>query len=971
MFKPPRRAGSARDACTGKNSYILIFPTWPFPCSISAPIMRILPLPLGHRLFVTLGLAALALSQATANAQNVVRVPADTNSIQDAINNVADGGRVEIAAGTYNAPDGAYTNPAGKAVTVQAAAGASVTISGGGIHDILRITNAQRASGKPMTFIGLTFTNGAMAQSFLGGVAILGQCEAIFRNCTFVNNSATGGPAAGALYIAASVVSLEGCTFSNNTSRNGGGAIYASDSRIYVTNCHFNGNRCDLPGHAGNAPGGAIFTFNSRLTISGSVFEDNHAGYVGGAVYGAAASNAATEVVDIKNTLFRANSAMKDPSVSFAAPAVGGAVHVEANVTLNIYSCNFTDNFSTQGGAISTDESVANVDHCFFQGNKALAVGTSGEGTGGAIFALAPGAATDPNGRAMTFQITDTIFLGPGDGSLAAKEGGQIFAGGGMQLTLTRVAFYKSGVDSSDSVPARGSAVYLDFSHLEGDNVLFLECDAGSGSGTVEAVNHCTVNLRHCSFQKNGATAFSAGITDFGDELNVSDSMFLDNFYKGSNSGKGIDLTSAPNRDPSPTGTDITGTISTCLFSGATTGGRIYDGAGTDKRPYNLLAYSANQFFPSTDAYVSDILSDTDVAGLNNFVVKFSDGSTFKKAPIDNVALTALPAAGQILGYRINAPVVGDPSGKVAEQNFVAFSATTSCSVDGSSQSSNDGMISVGPGSHTLSVGGQTFTAQADPNVALNISTRLQVGTGSNVLIGGFIIQGASPKRVAIRGLGPSLTQAGVNGALGDPVIEVHDPTGIVAQNDNWSTSDQRTDLAGFDLAPASGSEAALITSLNPGAYTVIVRGVGDTTGVGLVEVYDLDGSKQTRVANISTRGFVQGGDSVMIGGFIIDGGNGPTKLVVRGIGPSLPVSNALADPTLDLVNGQGTTIEINDDWGTGPHAADLQAVGLAPTNTAESAIYRTDLVRGAYTAILRAKSGGTGVGLVEVYVFQ
>lgn len=939
------------------------------------PMSQIVPLRFARYSVLALALAAFGISQTTAEAQNLIRVPADTSSIQDAINNVADGGTVEIAAGTYSAPDGAYTNPAGKAVTVQAAAGATVTISGGGAHDILRITNAQRASGKPMTFIGLTFTNGAMSQSFLGGVGILGQCEAIFRNCTFVNNSATGGPAAGALYVAASVVSLDGCTFANNTSKNGGGAIYASDSRIYVTNCHFSGNRCDLPGHAGNAPGGAIFTFNSQLTISGSVFEDNHAGYVGGAVYGAAASNAATEIVDIKNTLFRANSAMKDPSVSFAAPAVGGAVHVEANVTLNLYSCNFSDNFSTQGGAISTDESIANVDHCLFQSNKALPVGTSGEGTGGAIFALAAGTATDPTGRTLAFRVTDSMFLGPGDGSLAAKEGGQIFAGGGMQLTLTRVAFYRSRIDTSDSVPARGSAVYLDFSRVEGDNVLFLECDAGAGSGALEAVNDSTVHLRHSVFQKNGATAFSAGIIDLGGELNVSDSMFLNNFYKPSDTGRGVDMTTAPNPAGSGgAGTDMTGTISNCLFTGATTGGRIYDGAGTDKRPYNLLAYSANQFFPSTDAYVSDILPDTDVAGLNKFIVQFSDGSTFKKAPIDNVALTALPAAGQILGCRLNAPVVGDASGKVVESNFVAFSATGACSVDGSAQRSNDGVLSVGPGSHTLTVGNQTFTAPADPNVALNISTRLQVGTGADVLIGGFIIQGNNPKRVAIRGLGPSLTQSGVTGALPDPVVEIHDATGVVAQNDNWSSSDQRTDLVGVGLAPANPNEAALITSLNPGAYTVIVRGVGDSTGVGLVEVYDLSGSKETRLANISTRGFVQGGDNVMIGGLFIDGGNGSTKVVVRGIGPSLAtqgVTNALADPTLDLVNAQGTTIESNDDWANGPHAADLQTVGLAPTSSAESAIYRTDLTRGAYTAVLRGKGGGIGVGLVEAYVFQ
>jgi len=926
--------------------------------------------------------------------QSIVRVPADTSNLQDAIARVADGGTVEMATGTYTAPNGGFTNVAGKAVTVQAAAGASVTISGGGSHDILRITNAKRDQGKPMTFIGIRFSDGVTGQNFLGGCGTLGEAEVVFKGCSFLNNKTSGNATAGGVFfIAGSVISFQGCVFIGNTSPNGGGALSGLDSRIYVTNCQFTGNRCDMPGHSPNAPGGAIYTYNCQLEITSSVFEDNHAGYVGGAVYGAAPWDTTEKLVEIRNSLFNANGALKDPSVTFNAPAVGGAVHVEENITLNIYGSNFINNVSSQAGAISIYRSVASVDHCFFRGNKALPTGTNGEGTGGAILALSDDGPGDPNRRSITLNVTDSLFIGANDGTPDAKEGGQIFVGGDpsraygkngipqdgtpesnrAQLKLVRITFYKSRVDSSNAVPARASAAMGDFAHIEADNVLFLEGDAGSGSAALEAVDDSVVHLRQCIFQKNSANSFAAAITDFGGELAVNDSSFLDNFYTPRNSGKGVDITSSPNAGGSGgAGTNMTGLVTNCLFSGATTGGRIYDGAGPDK-PFNLLQYSANQFLPSNDAYVSDIFSNTDVPGLNNFVAHFSDGSQVKKAPVPNTVLSTLPASGQILAYSIKAPVVGG-NGAVTTSNFVAFSATGNCVIDGVSQGT-DGVINSTPGAHTLVIGGQTYTTTPDKNVAVNISTRLKVGTGTNVLIGGFIIQGTTPKRIVLRGIGPSLALAGVTGVLADPVIELHDQTGaLIAQNDNWSSSaDLRTDIVGVGLAPADPRESALIATLTPGQYTVVLKGAGDTTGVGLIEIYDLDGSKVSKLANISTRGQVAGGDQVMIGGFIVQGGNGPTNVVLRGIGPSLlgaGVAGALTDTLLEVYDGNGALISSNDDWRQGPDATFIAQNSLQPSDDRESALRLSNPAEGNYTAIVKGKNGAIGVCVVEAYVF-
>jgi hypothetical protein len=258
--------------------------------------------------------------------------------------------------------------------------------------------------------------------------------------------------------------------------------------------------------------------------------------------------------------------------------------------------------------------------------------------------------------------------------------------------------------------------------------------------------------------------------------------------------------------------------------------------------------------------------------------------------------------------------------------------------------------------------------------VAGNIATRLQVGTGADVLIGGFIIQGTAPKRIVVRGIGPSLAALGLNGVLANPMIELHDQTGaIIAQNDNWQSSDLRVDLISSGLAPTDPNEAALIATLNPGNYTVVLQGVGGTVGIGLVEIYDVDGSKRSTLGNIATRGKVQGGDQVMIGGFIMLGDNGATNVVVRGIGPSLTplgVAGALADPTLEVYNGNGQLISQNDDWNLGPDAAFIQSHSLAPGDSHEPAVLLRNPVQGSYTAILKGKNGGVGLSLIEAYVF-
>jgi len=253
-------------------------------------------------------------------------------------------------------------------------------------------------------------------------------------------------------------------------------------------------------------------------------------------------------------------------------------------------------------------------------------------------------------------------------------------------------------------------------------------------------------------------------------------------------------------------------------------------------------------------------------------------------------------------------------------------------------------------------------------SVALNISTRMRVLTGENVLIGGFIVNGVDPKKVLLRGIGPSLGAFGVTGTLQDPMVELHDHTGaIIATNDNWRET-QQSEIIATGLQPSDDHEAAVLRTLSPGAYTVIERGNNDATGIGVIEAYDLDAAANSNLANISTRGFVDTGNNVMIGGFIIGAGNG-ARVLVRALGPSLAalgIANALANPVMELHDANGGIVRSNDSW-RDTQQAEILGSGLPPANDLEAAIIAT-LEPGAYTVVVSGNNGVTGVGLVEVY---
>lgn len=267
-------------------------------------------------------------------------------------------------------------------------------------------------------------------------------------------------------------------------------------------------------------------------------------------------------------------------------------------------------------------------------------------------------------------------------------------------------------------------------------------------------------------------------------------------------------------------------------------------------------------------------------------------------------------------------------------------------------------------------LGGPLITVAAEK--LANISTRVSAGAGDNRLIGGFIISGTASKKVIVRAMGPSLGEHGVTSTLADPILELHDSTGAVAAtNDNWADT-QQTEVSASGLPPPNELESAIVRTLPPGAYTAIVDGKDGGVGTALVEVYDLSPGSDSTLGNISTRGAVGPQSDVMIGGFIVSGTTGITRILVRTVAPSLVsagVSDAMPDPTLELRDGNGTLIASNDNWREGPEL-EIQESELAPTNDLESAIITT-LPSGSYTAVIHERNGQSGIGLFEVYNLQ
>ena len=336
----------------------------------------------------------------------------------------------------------------------------------------------------------------------------------------------------------------------------------------------------------------------------------------------------------------------------------------------------------------------------------------------------------------------------------------------------------------------------------------------------------------------------------------------------------------------------------------------------------------------------------------------------FLEWPANNITLSGSvtdPSARAAIGWKLYS---GPGGASFANANQAATTATIDA------PGTYTFMLSADDGVHAVAYDAVVVRVTGHDALA-NISTRVQVGTANNVAIAGFIVTGNAPKQVVVRALGPSLASAGVQGALSDPMLELYDGSGrLLSTNNDWLES-QAQALRDANLAPPNPVESAILTTLAPGAYTAIVHGNGNATGVGLVEVYDLQISAASKLGNISTRGLVGSAQNVMICGTIVSGSDS-AQVMFRAIGPSLAaagIPNPISDPQLELFDANGARISSNNNWKESQQAA-IAGAGLAPGNDLESALL-ANLAPGNYTAVVSGVNGATGVALVEAYHLQ
>lgn len=396
-----------------------------------------------------------------------------------------------------------------------------------------------------------------------------------------------------------------------------------------------------------------------------------------------------------------------------------------------------------------------------------------------------------------------------------------------------------------------------------------------------------------------------------------------------------------------------------------------------------LVADNGNFFSVSVcpdDRFASNAFDHLSTIGIANFEVIETTGPT--EGPRSPGAPSVDAGPDQFLEWPTNISLSGsvtDPSGRAAI-GWKLYSGPAGVSFANANQAATTVAIN-GPGTYTFmlsaddSVHAVAFDAVVvrvtGRNALANLSTRVQIGTGNSVAIAGFIVIGNAPKQVVMRGLGPSLATAGVQGVLGDPALDLYDASGnLLATNNDWQQT-QAQALRDANLAPSNDLESAILATLAPGAYTTVLRGNANATGIGLVEVYDLQSSAASKLANMSTRGLVGNGQLAMIGGTIVTGSDA-ARVLFRALGPSLAaagITNPVADPQLDLFDANGARFSSNNNWKDSQQAA-IAGAGLAPANDLESAIV-ADLAPGNYTAVVNSVTGAPGVALVEAYHLQ
>jgi hypothetical protein len=651
--------------------------------------------------------------------------------------------------------------------------------------------------------------------------------------------------------------------------------------------------------------GGGISNDRSTLTVRNCTLSGNGA-FNGGGIHNSTASGAGTATLTLINCTLSGNSATD-----------GGAIHNQSSggdSTVSLTNCILTGNSAnTNGGGInnvgSLNTASVTLNNCVVSDNTAgSGGGITNRSAGGAMILVANDCTFIGNQATATFGIGGAIHIeGPG---------------GVTSVTVTNSTLSGNSAESGGGIALEngGPTVALSNSTLSLNNAVFSGGALYSEGGGVTVTN-CTISGNAVS-HVNGS---GGGIFNEG---------------SGHNAGR-VDIIN-----------------STIVGNTAATGGGVRNSGAVS--PANTIMTLVNTVL-KTGQLGANIT--------NSFGASFASlGHNLSSDSADGDAGSGpgglLNAAGDI---RNTDPQLGPlASNGGLTQTHALLPA--SFAINGGDDSHAPNLDQRGFPRLGVSDIGSFELQTVTPAVLGNIATRLRVETGDNVLIGGFIVTGTQPKKIIVRALGPSLPLAG---ALANPVLELRDASGgLIRSCDDWREDPaQESEIIATGIPPANDLESAIVATLpaNGSAYTAIVRGANNGTGIGVVEAYDLDQTANSKLANISTRGLVQTGDDVLIGGLIVLGQT-PLRVIVRALGPSLSLSGALENPTLNLHDGNGTLLVSNDNWREDPaQESEIIATGIPPANDLESAIVR-NLTPGNYTAIVRGVNNTTGIAVVEAY---
>ena len=699
-------------------------------------------------LFLTLTLAAPALHAARGggNAGKLVRVPQDAKNLAVAITKVADGGVIEMAAGTYPSPSvtGFLINNAKKGFTVRAATGAAVAIDGGGVRSLLRFANSDPARGKQVIFERITFQNGFSTETGRSGGVTLSKSDALFRNCVFVNNRAaasqTGGGAVKALE--GSKASFVNTSFRGNSSQLRGGALVVRSAVVTIQGGDFTGNRTNLPGHNPNSFGGAIVVIDGTLRVTGTRFEGNETGWVGGAIYAIGNWNKGSDVF-VTRSSFLNNQAVRDPGSPGTDVTTGGAIHAEDLTTMRVHQSLFRGNRADLGGAVDDYRAVVEIYGSVFQANQSTAARPDG-GVGGAIAALSADhsdASTNfgaINRRAARLVVAQSLLQGGAGIGRVSISGGCILAGGdGVRqygggavpqagtLAENRASVEIRGsvlqdcdVESGAGTVAAGGALLGDLIDLVMTDSMVLDSDArgdGAVGGGVALRQESDARIERTTFAHDSAQRSGGGLFFSGSSVQVLDSRFYGNdvvpgLQEGLNDSRGAAIFSMPLLDASRL-RDVTGLIAGTAFS-ENAGIPVWE-VDPPSGPVNDVHYSGNRFNPLVSGpnfgdrvYVNTLAAPNglDPAGLNGLIIFRPGRAATDKTDVVNALVPGL-REGALLAVPSPNSVGSAPTAPMA--TYLAYAWTGGqAQVNAFQLNQKAGLLEVSPGDFVLAVDG-------------------------------------------------------------------------------------------------------------------------------------------------------------------------------------------------------------------------------------------------------------------------